>query len=78
MGWAKREDAIAAVKSGYNRALEHIQHLSEAERGIEKIPAAIDAYLKFCRLAGRQEKHDLIESCLERFLLKHRQLSWKI
>ena len=77
MSWAKRLDAIAAVKAEYARAMERVQHLAEADRGLQKVPQAIDDYLTACRLMGRQVDHLLIEVCMDRFLQKNRQLSWR-
>ena len=77
MSWAKRADAIALVKAEYARALGQVEKLSEADRGLHKIPKAIDDYLSACRTASRQVNHELIEVCMDLFLRKNRQLSWR-
>lgn len=78
MGWAKHDDAIAYVKSEYDRTSSLMRRLAEAERGTEKIPTAIYEYLVACRLMGRREDHDLIEVCLDLFQQRIRSLSWRI
>lgn len=78
MGWAKHEDAIAYVKSEYDRTTTLVNQLAEADRGTERIPKAIDDYLVACQLMGRQEDHDVIEVCLDRFRRRIRSLSWRI